>query len=75
MKCPFCKGNSKTLQSRQRQRAYQRRHECLICHKRFTTYEIQSQDYALLKSYEDIEKILHKINKIKEEQNDVEGSF
>nr|MDA8234003.1 transcriptional regulator NrdR [Clostridia bacterium] len=42
MRCPFCnEGESKVLDSRSAEdgRAIRRRRECLICTRRFTTYE------------------------------------
>jgi transcriptional repressor NrdR len=40
MKCPFCgEGESKVIDSRSTDTAIRRRRECIICNKRYTTYE------------------------------------
>ncbi|SHH16889.1 transcriptional regulator NrdR [Clostridium grantii] len=40
MKCPFCgEGESKVIDSRSTDNAIRRRRECIICNKRYTTYE------------------------------------
>ncbi len=41
MKCPVCQGDSKVLDTRSNEEgtSIRRRRECMICGKRFTTYE------------------------------------
>jgi transcriptional repressor NrdR len=39
MKCPFCKKDTKVLESRESENSLRRRRECEKCGKRFTTYE------------------------------------
>lgn len=51
MKCPFCGGKSRILDSRQRIKYYKRRHECIVCHKKFTTHEVYAEDYTKPKAY------------------------
>ena len=51
MKCPYCGGKTKTMQSRQRNEVYQRRHECKDCHRRYSTYELSIEEYKQLKKY------------------------
>lgn len=39
MKCPFCKAETKVLESRESESSLRRRRECEKCGRRFTTYE------------------------------------
>ena len=39
MQCPYCKRDSRVLDSRTTSDAIRRRRECLKCHRRYTTYE------------------------------------
>ncbi len=39
MRCPFCKKDTKVLESRESENSLRRRRECEKCAKRFTTYE------------------------------------
>ncbi len=39
MKCPFCKAETRVVDSRESEDATRRRRECESCAKRFTTYE------------------------------------
>jgi len=39
MKCPYCKKDTRVLESRESEGALRRRRECEKCGKRFTTYE------------------------------------
>jgi len=39
MKCPFCRKDTKVLESRESDDSLRRRRECNDCGKRFTTYE------------------------------------
>ena len=54
MICPNCGGETKTLESRQYSHVYKRRHECLICKERFSTYEIEVTEYKRLKKIEEV---------------------
>lgn len=47
MKCPFCGGKSAIRDSRQRKKYYIRRHECLNCHRRFSTHETYAKEYEI----------------------------
>lgn len=54
MKCPICKCNTKTLESRQKGNITRRRKECVNCLTRFTTHEniqIESVDKHLRDKY------------------------
>lgn len=54
MKCPICKCNTKTLESRQKDNIMRRRKECVNCFTRFTTHEkiqIESVDKHLRDKY------------------------
>lgn len=61
MKCPYCGGKSKTTQSRQRIHAFQRRHECLKCKERFSTYEITEEYFDELNKYKKLIKCLERL--------------
>jgi transcriptional repressor NrdR len=39
MKCPYCGGKTKVVDSRSAGEGIRRRRECLVCGQRFTTYE------------------------------------
>lgn len=52
MKCPFCGGESKVLESRHADEgtAVRRRRECLACSRRFSTYEkVEEQPLVVIK--------------------------
>lgn len=52
MKCVFCDGNTKVIETRKRNGKHFRRRECLSCGERFTTYEInQIQLFNILENY------------------------
>lgn len=42
------------MQSRQRKKVFQRRHECYKCKQRFSTYEITTEEYKKLNNYKKI---------------------
>ena len=46
MKCPYCGGNTSTIDGRQRIDYYFRRKECNTCGKRFSTHETYAEDYT-----------------------------
>ena len=48
MKCIFCGNDTKIIETRESDDTTRRRHECLVCHKRFTTKEITSAEYDSL---------------------------
>ena len=50
MKCPFCNGKTKTTNSRPDKKMRRRRHECLVCHEKFTTYEMLADEYLEMKT-------------------------
>ena len=50
MKCPYCGGKSNTINTRHSDGMVRRRHECRLCQKRFSTFEIYAQDYKNTKS-------------------------
>ena len=60
MKCPYCGGKSKITQSRQRNKVYQRRHECNVCHSRFSTYELGVEEYKELNRYKKLWECLER---------------
>jgi len=50
MMCPFCKKDTKVLESRQSDNSLRRRRECLKCSRRFTTYErVESTNVLVVK--------------------------
>jgi transcriptional repressor NrdR len=50
MKCPFCKKDTKVLESRESENSLRRRRECEKCGKRFTTYErIETTNILVIK--------------------------
>lgn len=51
MKCPYCGGNTSTIDGRQRKQYYIRRKQCNICGKRFSTHEIYVEDYTKPKAF------------------------
>lgn len=70
MNCPWCNAKSKTKETRQKEGMTFRRHECLECHKRFTTYELYADNYRVLKGYAQI--MAHIKKQLEEkEKNDV----
>ena len=51
MKCPFCKGSSHVVDTREVSNAIRRRRECNGCSERFTTYErVASTNLQVVKS-------------------------
>ena len=55
MRCPFCKDEkgSNVLDSREAEQGFviRRRRECLVCERRFTTYErMQAQSFQVIKA-------------------------
>lgn len=49
MTCPMCNGKTKVIDSRDVEDSRYRRHECLCCKHRFSTYEIDADYYEMLK--------------------------
>ncbi len=50
MKCPFCFGETKVIDKRESRMGNRRRRECLVCGKRFTTYErIETPSLSVVK--------------------------
>ncbi len=48
MKCVFCGNDTLILETRESGDTTRRRHECVVCHKRFTTKEVTSAEYDAL---------------------------
>lgn len=48
MKCPKCGGRTKISNSRDFQNGTKRTHDCIDCHNRFFTIEIEMSEYKLL---------------------------
>lgn len=61
MKCPYCGGKTKILESRQQIERFKRRHECFECKKRFSTYEITKEKYDEIIKYKKIVKCLERL--------------
>jgi transcriptional repressor NrdR len=57
MKCPFCKKETKVLESRESDESLRRRRECVRCGRRFTTYErIETTNILVVKRNGDREQ-------------------
>src|SRR4030042_6441868 len=67
MKCPFCKEDSdKVIDSRASEggRVIRRRRQCLVCEKRFTTYEKISESFKLYVVKKDNSRVPYDRDKI-----------
>lgn len=49
MKCPYCKQDTKVVDSRESSNVTRRRRECLKCKQRFTTHERASLELSVIK--------------------------
>ena len=56
MKCPECRGMTKTVDSRPTAYGHRRRYECLFCKHRFTTAEITRSEYKSMRKNRPAEK-------------------
>lgn len=61
MKCPRCKGRTKTLWVRHKDKFTLRRRECTKCKYGFSTKEMISDDWNYKNKYESVVKKLKKI--------------
>lgn len=65
MKCPICKSNTKTLESRHHERGTRRRKQCEKCHHRWKTYEVSENmlDFyeSQLKRIKELELTINKL--------------
>ncbi len=67
MKCPFCKENrDKVIDSRSSEggRVIRRRRQCLVCEKRFTTYEKVGESFKLFVVKKDNSRVPYDREKI-----------
>lgn len=67
MKCPICKGSTKTLESRKHVKGTRRRRQCEKCLHRWTTYEVSENMLTFYESQinkvQELEKTIHELTK------------
>lgn len=67
MKCPICKCNTKTPESRQHKKGTRRRRQCESCLHRWTTYEVSENILSFyeseIKRIKELEKHIHELSK------------
>lgn len=77
IQCPRCNGESKVIDSRDGESARRRRRECLRCKNRYSTYEIQAEEYDKLRALKidmgQIDAAIITLTAIRDEFGDLNG--